>query len=68
MPQNITNKKTAKKESNQRISYTPNAYEELNRYLDRIKELQNSVNDKLGITRDDVRHLEVEVYCLQATT
>ena len=43
-------------------------YDELNRYLDRIEEYQNSINDELEVTRDHVRHLEVEVYRLQATT
>ena len=62
------NKETGNEENDTKILYTPNAYDELIRYLDKVNEYQNSINDELEITRDHVRHLEVEVYRLQATT
>ena len=56
------------KSTNAQIRYAPNAYAELLRYLNQVKELQYQVNDELEITRDRVQRLEVDVYRLQATT
>ena len=42
--------------------------EELLRYPDQVEELNDAIKDKLKITSNRVRRLEVEVYRLQATT
>lgn len=62
------NKETGNEVNNTEILYSPNAYDGLIRYLDKVNEYQNSIKDELEVTRDHVRHLEVEVYRLQATT
>ena len=54
-------------DNNSKILYTPIAYDTLIRYIDKVNEYQNSINDELATTRDHVRHLEAQVYRLQAT-
>ena len=44
------NNETKKEENDTKILYTPNAFDELNRYLDRVEEYQNSINDELEVT------------------
>ena len=62
------NDETQNDENDTKILFTPNAFDELKRYLKRVEEYQYSINDELVVTREHVRHLEVEIYRLQATT
>ena len=39
--------------TNAQIRYTPNAYAELLRYLDRVEELQDHINDDLETMSED---------------
>ena len=61
------NEATGDEDNDTKILYTPIAYDTLIKYIDKVNEYQNSINDKLAVTRDHVRHLEVQVYRLQAT-